>query len=140
MEELASFAEKLKAENGISTVFSYCHSGLYEDGQLPAGMEGWDNNIECADTLLADFRARGVVVSDSRDAYRASGLTMDEAINKSDVHWSHKMALGGGARDRAHDERRAGAFAGRGEAECRKLRRDRLRAPSDGRIRPPDRL
>lgn len=93
MEELASFAEKLKAEKGIDTVFSYCHSGLYEDGQLPAGMEGWDNNIECADTLLADFRARGVVVSDSRDAYRASGLTMDEAINKSDVHWSHKMAL-----------------------------------------------
>ena len=29
MEELASFAEKLKAEKGISTVFSYCHSGLY---------------------------------------------------------------------------------------------------------------
>lgn len=93
MEELASFAEKLKAEKGIDTVFAYCHSGLYEDGQLPEGMEELDNNLECADVLLAGFRARGVVVSDSRDAYRASGLTMDEAINKSDVHWSHKMAL-----------------------------------------------
>lgn len=93
MEELAAFAEKLKAEKGIDTVFSYCHSGLYEDGQLPEGMEELDNNLECADALLAGFRARGVVVSDSRDAYLASGLTMDEAINKSDVHWSHKMAL-----------------------------------------------
>lgn len=93
MEELAAFAEKLKAEKGIDTVFSYCHSGLYEDGQLPEGMEELDNNLECADALLTDFRARGVIVSDSRDAYLASGLTMDEAINKSDVHWSHKMAL-----------------------------------------------
>ncbi len=93
MEELATFAEKLKAEKGIDTVFSYCHSGLYEDGQLPAGMKTLDNNLECADALLSGFRSRGVVVSDSRDAYRASGLTMDEAINKSDVHWSHKMAL-----------------------------------------------
>lgn len=90
---LADFAQNTREKYGIPTLFAYCHSSLYEDGQLPEGMDALDNNLECADALLALFEERGIPVTDSRDAYARAGLTMDEAINKSDIHWTHRMAL-----------------------------------------------
>lgn len=90
---LSDFAREIREEDGIPTLFVYCHAGLYEDGQLPPGMDGLDNNLSCADDIVRAFEEAGVPVADSREAYRQSGLTIDEAINKSDVHWTHRMAL-----------------------------------------------
>lgn len=90
---LADFALDIRNRYGIPTLFVYCHSSLYEDGQLPEGMDQLDNNLECADALIDLFKTRNVAVVDSRDAYARAGLTMDEAINKSDIHWTHRMAL-----------------------------------------------
>lgn len=90
---LADFAVTIGQRHGIPTQFIYCHAGLYEDGQLPAGTEEFDNNLEGADAMMAAFRARDVLVTDSRDAYARSGLTIEQAINGTDVHWTHRMAL-----------------------------------------------
>ena len=87
--ELIDFAVSTGAEAGLV----YCHSTLYEDGMLPKGTEALDDNNEFADEIIKLFSSAGLTVIDSREAYAASGLTIDEAINKSDVHWSHKMAL-----------------------------------------------
>lgn len=90
---LSDFARETLETRGIPTMFVYCHAGLYEDGQLPEGMDDLDNNPECADEIVRTFSEAGVPVSDSREAYKQAGLTMDDAINKSDVHWTHRMAL-----------------------------------------------
>ena len=91
--EFVAFAQQLKAEKGIDTVFVYCHTALYEDGLLPDGVDSYDSNNEYADRLVSEFRDNGITVVDSRDSYRKSGLTIGEAVNKSDVHWTHKLAL-----------------------------------------------
>lgn len=92
-QEFIDFAKKLKAERDISTVFVYCHTALYEDGLLPGDVDVYDNNNDYADRLVSAFEASGIPVVDSRESYASSGLTLDEAVNKSDVHWSHRLAL-----------------------------------------------
>ena len=96
------FAKRLKAERDIDTVFVYCHTALYEDGLLPGDVDVYDSNSEYADLLTEEFRQNGITVVDSRESYARSGLTLDEAVNKSDVHWSHRLAL-----CTAHDALRA---------------------------------
>ena len=90
---LSDFAREIRETRGIHTLFVYCHAGLYEDGQLPDGMDDLDNNPECADDIVRAFREAGVPVADSREAYSRAGLSIEEAINRSDVHWTHRMAL-----------------------------------------------
>jgi len=89
MRELTGFAES----TGIPTAFIYCHCGLYEDGLIDGDIAALDNNLECADALVKLFSESGIAVTDSRQSYIRAGLTIDEAINKSDVHWTHRMAL-----------------------------------------------
>ena len=92
-EEVVDFAHKAEEICGAKTVFAYCHCALFEDGLLPGDTALLDNNTEFADAVLQTLREGGVPVLDSRDSYLTSGLTIDEAANKSDVHWSHRMAL-----------------------------------------------
>ncbi len=92
-QEFVEFAKRMKAERDIGTVFVYCHTALYEDGLLPGDVDTYDSNNDYADRLVNEFRSNGIAVVDSRDSYRVSGLTIDEAVNKSDVHWSHRLAL-----------------------------------------------
>lgn len=93
LNDILTFSEKAKEECGAQTLFVYCHCALFEDGLLPKGAEALDNNSSFADELTARLREAGIAVTDSRDSYLRSGLTMDEAANKSDVHWTHRMAL-----------------------------------------------
>ena len=92
-QEFIDFAKKLKADRGIETLFVYCHTALYEDNLLPGDVDEYDNNNEYADRLVNQFTKNGIPVVDSRVSYKQSGLTLDEAVNKSDVHWTHKLAL-----------------------------------------------
>ncbi len=91
--QLTDYAAVIGKKFGARSILSYCHCALFEDGLLPAGSEVYDNNNEYADRVLADFRAAGVAASDSRETYRRYGLTMKESVNKSDLHWTHLMAL-----------------------------------------------
>ena len=92
VREFIDFGEKLK-EEGRGVLLVYCHTALYEDGLLSPGAEEYDSNNEYADRLIDEFSSRGVTVVDSRESYRQSGLTLDEAVNRSDVHWTHRLAL-----------------------------------------------
>ena len=92
-QEFIDFARKIKDEQNIDTIFVYCHTALYEEGLLPGDTDAYDSNNEYADRLISEFRSSGIPVVDSRESYRKSGLTIDEAVNKSDVHWTHRLAL-----------------------------------------------
>ncbi|MBQ3668383.1 MAG: hypothetical protein II920_04055, partial [Clostridia bacterium] len=91
--EYIVFAGDIKEKYGAETMLVYCHCGLYEDGLMPGDSDTYDNNNEYADMIIADFEKAGIPVTDSRESYRSSGLTIQQAINKSDVHWTHLMAL-----------------------------------------------
>ncbi len=91
--EHIAFAKDIEKNYGIKTALVYCHCALYEDGLLPGDSAYYDNNNAYADKLIGEFRSAGISVCDSRDSYIHSGLTINEAINKSDVHWTHLMAL-----------------------------------------------
>lgn len=93
VNDILTFAEKAKEECGAETLFVYCHCALFEDGLLPGDTCLLDNNTAFADELLSRLERAGITVTDSRASYRRAGLTMDEAANKSDVHWTHLMAL-----------------------------------------------
>ena len=88
-----SFAQAMRDKYQIPTAFIYCHPALYEDGLLPGDVDAYDQNIPYADKLVEMLRSGGVKVWDSRDTYNGHSLNMDIAANKSDVHWSHLMAL-----------------------------------------------
>ncbi|MBQ3078575.1 MAG: hypothetical protein IJB99_05450 [Clostridia bacterium] len=92
-DELVNFAKKLKEEKGIPTVFVYCHCGLYEEEELHEIYRDFDNNNECADVLLKAFEDGGVICIDSREAYQKASLSIDQAVMRTDIHWTHRMAL-----------------------------------------------
>ncbi len=92
-DELIAFANRLMEEKNIPTLFAYCHCGLYEDGLIDDIYRDFDNNNECADQLLSAFSAGGVPIVDSRQVYRNKALSINQAIMKSDIHWTHRMAF-----------------------------------------------
>ncbi len=73
-------------ELGIPMLFVYPHSYLYEDNLLPDGVT--DGNIQAANDLVTGLRAAGIPVVDSREVYKAAGLTLDQAIYRTDQHWA----------------------------------------------------
>jgi len=74
---------------GIPMFYVYPHAMLYEDGLLPDGVV--DTNIQMADVLVSGLRKAGIPVIDSREVYRASGLTLDRAIYRTDRHWANAL-------------------------------------------------
>ena len=93
VSEFITFAKDLQQQKGIPSMLVYCHTALYEDGLLPGDVEAYDQNNRYADQLTEEFETNGIPVVDSREIYRQNHLTMDEAVNKSDVHWTHRLAL-----------------------------------------------
>ncbi|MEG1844800.1 MAG: hypothetical protein RR296_11215 [Clostridia bacterium] len=77
--------DKLSAQ-GIPMVFAYAHSELYEDDLLPSGVEDFNNKV--ADDIVTGLRAEGIDTIDSREVVRDAGLTLDEAVYRTDQHWS----------------------------------------------------
>jgi hypothetical protein len=73
-------------ELGNPMLFVYPHSYLYEDNLLPDGVT--DGNIQAANDLVTGLRAAGIPVVDSREVYKAAGLTLDQAIYRTDQHWA----------------------------------------------------
>ncbi len=88
-DELAEFAATVDAP----VLFVYCHCGLFSNDELPDGALALDNNNAGADDLLRRLTDSGVEVLDSRASFARSGISAGEAIFKSDIHWSHRMAL-----------------------------------------------
>lgn len=82
--------DTLKAQ-GIPMVYAYAHSMLYEDGMLPTGVK--DYNLKVADEIVGGLRAGGVTTLDSRDIYKDDGLTLDDAVFHTDIHWQPRMAF-----------------------------------------------
>lgn len=93
MYELIEFATRLKEEKNIPTAFVYCHGGVYDMKLLPEKYRPMDDNNVFADEFVKAFEEAGISVTDSREAYRNSGLTASQAIFNSDIHWTHRMAL-----------------------------------------------
>ena len=85
IEKMVRLKDTLKSM-GIPMLFVYPHSYLYEDGMLPDGVT--DTNVEMADALVSGLRAADIPVIDSREVYRANGLTIDRAIYRTDQHWA----------------------------------------------------
>jgi hypothetical protein len=83
--KMAKLKENLDAM-GIPMLYVYPHSYIYEEGMLPDGAK--DYNIEDADELVGGLKAAGIPVVDSRDAFKAAGLTIDQAIYRTDQHWA----------------------------------------------------
>jgi hypothetical protein len=71
---------------GIPMFYVYPHSYIYDAGIVPDGVK--DYNIEDADELVNGLRAADIPVVDSRDAYKAAGLTIGQAIYRTDQHWA----------------------------------------------------
>ena len=89
VDEIIAFAK----ETGIPTAFVYCHGGVYEEGMLDETLYSLDTAGEFADSFTSAFRNAGISVTDSREVYKAAFLTPEDALLKSDVHWSHRNAL-----------------------------------------------
>jgi len=89
VKEIIDFAEK----TGIPTAFVYCHGGVYEDGMLKDMLYNLDTADAFADRFTSAFREAGISVTDSREVYKNASLTPETALLKSDVHWSHRIAL-----------------------------------------------
>ena len=85
IEKMVKLKENL-SEMGISMLYVYPHSYLYEDDMLPDGVT--DTNVAMADVLMRGLWDAGIPAIDSRDAYRAAGLTLDQAIYRTDQHWA----------------------------------------------------
>ncbi len=88
-DELIEFA----ASVDVPVLFAYCHCGLFDNDELPDGALAIDNNNAGADDLLKYLSDAGVDVLDSRASFARTGMSAAEAIFKSDIHWSHRMAL-----------------------------------------------
>lgn len=96
MEELDKVVALNKAQKdngGVPVLFVYAHATLYEEDMLPDGFEYLDQNIVGADTLTSVLTDNGIPVVDSRDVYKASGLTLRDFVNRTDQHWTHRAAL-----------------------------------------------
>ncbi|MBQ1256633.1 MAG: hypothetical protein IIX93_05110, partial [Clostridia bacterium] len=89
VDEIIAFAK----ETGIPTAFVYCHGGVYEEGMLDETLYSLDTAGEFADSFTSAFRNAGISVTDSREVYKTALLTPEDALLKSDVHWSHRNAL-----------------------------------------------
>ena len=85
IQKMVRLKENLDAM-GIPMLYVYPHSYLYEDGMLPDGVS--DTNVQMADVLMKGLRDAGIPAIDSRDAYRAAGLTLDSGIYRTDQHWA----------------------------------------------------
>lgn len=85
LDTMRKLKEKLDAQ-GIPMVYAYAHSELYEDGLLPVGVEDYNNKV--ADDIVNGLRNIGIETIDSRQVYRDQGLTMDNAVYRTDQHWS----------------------------------------------------
>ncbi len=85
VEKMVKLKQNLQ-DMGIPMLFVYPHSYLYEDNMLPDGVT--DDNIRAADELVTGLRAADIPVIDSRDSYKAAGLTIDQAIYRTDQHWA----------------------------------------------------
>ena len=70
-------------------LYVYPHCSLFEDGLLPGGVV--DTNVQMADVLVSGLREAGIPVVDSREVYRSSGLTLDQAIYRTDQHWANPL-------------------------------------------------
>lgn len=77
----------------IPTVVIYCHPALYDETAQPGDVDVYNQCIPYADRLVEMLRQEGVSVWDSRDTYSGNSISLDIAANKSDVHWTHLMAL-----------------------------------------------
>ena len=79
---------------GTPFLFVYEHHVLYdEEAQMPAGYEFLDFSNQEADEVLRLARENGIESIDSREVFRASGLTLDEFLMRTDQHWSTRAAL-----------------------------------------------
>ena len=85
LETMRKLKRKLD-EKGIPMVYAYAHSELYEDNLLPVGVEDYNNKV--ADDIVKGLREMGIVTIDSRQVYRDHGLTMENAVYRTDQHWS----------------------------------------------------
>jgi len=83
--KMAKLKENLGAM-GIPMLYVYPHSYIYQDGMLPDGVK--DYNVEDANELVSGLKAAGIPVVDSRDVFRAAGLTIDQTIYRTDQHWA----------------------------------------------------
>jgi hypothetical protein len=83
IEKMVKLRDNLE-EMGIPMLYVYPHAYLYEDGMLPDGVA--DTNVEMADVLVTGLRAASIPVVDSREVYRDAGLTLDQAIYRTDQH------------------------------------------------------
>ena len=92
MSEASALAEFLNTLD-MQAAFLYCHGGLYEEGLLSEELELLDTNIEFADMLDKVFEEAGVTYVDTRTTYTGHGFTIGEALNKTDIHWKHRLAL-----------------------------------------------
>ncbi|MCR4620869.1 MAG: hypothetical protein K5663_02180 [Clostridiales bacterium] len=93
VNDIISFAKEMEEEYAVPTAVIYCHPALYEEGIQPGDLDVYNQCNSYADSLTEILRENGLSVWDSRDTYTGHALTMDEAVNKSDVHWTHLMAL-----------------------------------------------
>ena len=79
---------------GTPFLFVYEHSTLYDPAaQMPEEYGFMDFSEQNADILMARLRENGVNVIDSREVYRASGLSLDEFTLRTDKHWTALAAL-----------------------------------------------
>ena len=85
LETIGKLKGKLD-EKGIPLVYAYAHSELYEEGLLPVGVEDYNNKV--ADDIVSGLSQMGITTIDSRQVYRDHGLTMDNAVYRTDQHWS----------------------------------------------------
>lgn len=90
VETMAKLKGKLD-EKGIPMVYVYAHSGLYEEGLLPGGIKDYNNQV--ADRIVNGLRAQGITTLDSREIYRQRGMTLDQAVMRTDQHWTILMAF-----------------------------------------------
>ena len=88
-----AFAQMAEEKYGAKSLVVYCHSGLYEEDLLPGETDAYDNLDDYSRLILEDLAKAGLPVTDSRDTYVGHGFTMDKAVNKSDMHWTHLLAL-----------------------------------------------
>ncbi|MDO4548911.1 MAG: hypothetical protein Q4D04_12485 [Clostridia bacterium] len=78
-------------EDGIPMIFVYAHGTLYEDDMLPTGVA--DFNDKVADDMVNGMREAGITTIDSREVYKNRGMTLDDAIFRTDLHWSIMTAF-----------------------------------------------
>ena len=95
MKSAAREVLRLRASLPADTpfLFAYAHPGVYERAQFPPGYETLDYSNEMADELLDLLSAAGVPLLDSRAVLRASGLSSEQYLLRTDSHWATRAAL-----------------------------------------------